>query len=71
MSFFLCSSFLFLIVWLCASSMSRLVLDIELLRRLDVIDIDLILIYYPLSKKYMSNNSNFPGGLGNYIVEQT
>jgi hypothetical protein len=43
--------FLFLIVWLCAFLMSRLVLGIELFQKLDVIHIDLILIYYALSKK--------------------
>jgi hypothetical protein len=43
------------IFWLCASLMSQLVLNIILLQRLSVIDIFLILTYFPLSKKIICN----------------
>lgn len=42
-----------LIMWLCASSISRLVFDVMLLQRQDVIDTNLIIIYYLLSKKVL------------------
>ena len=58
MLFFFCYFFVFSSYQLCASLMSRLVLDIMLLQRLGVIGIVLILIY-SLYQKKNSHTQNY------------